>query len=365
MWRDDRDLTRELAAAGAGARERLAADARPDAAFADALRERLVGGAWQAVPAVPAVRTRWSFGDLFGGQRLAPILATALLLVAVGAAARTALVGTEPAPTPPAVVVGVPGGEVILDTPSPIPTVTPSPSPTPTVMPSPSPTPTPLPTPKPTPVPTPKPTPAPTPTPAVGTMALASTGCNGGVVLEWSKVSDGRFHHYLTLRSASSSMDGAVEVTGSFTKDPHATSAVDPSAPAGTKAYYRTMAFDAADRVIATSSVVAATAKPVKLLGALSAATADGKTTFGWTPYGGPGACFSHYKLVYSETNPTPAYLAGDPAWAAIGDQAASSVVTDGPVSGTTYFVRLQAIRSTATGAMLVAETDVLVYVVP
>jgi hypothetical protein len=108
-------------------------------------------------------------------------------------------------------------------------------------------------------------------------------------------------------------------------------------------------------------------AKPVASLGALTATPAaePGKTTFGWAPYPGPGACFSYYKLVYSETDPSPSYLAGSPIWAAIGEQATTSVTIGEPVSGTTYHVRLQVIRATAIGKMVVAQTDVLTWTAP
>lgn len=383
MWPDELDLAAELSAAGARAREASAAAERPDPSFAAALRDRLTGQlAAPAPPVALAPRRRVGPRDLLGSRRLAPMLAAALLLVAVAAAARTVLVGTEPAPVPPPaasqpVVVGPAGGGLIetpTPEPSPTPTATPEPSPTPTATPEP----TPKPTPEPTPVPTPKvvatPKPTPTPAPTVGTMSLALTGCNGGTVLEWSKVTDARFHHYTTLRSTSADIpaayppqNGAVEVAGSYLKDPAATSMVDPSAPTGTTLYYRTMAFDAADEVIAASAVVSAVVKPVADLGALSATPVEpGKTTFSWAKYGGPAGCFTYYKLVYSETDPAPSYLSGSPAWAAIGDQATTSVTVSEPVSGTTYYVRLEVIRATATGKMVVAHTDpVLTWTAP
>lgn len=381
MWPDERDLAAELAAGGAAARDRLGAGVGPDPAFASALRSQLLTDHPAAVGSF-APRRRWTLADLFRGRRLAPTLAGALLIVAAGAAARTVLVGNDPAPvspTPgislPAVVVGELEGEVATPSPSPTPTPTPSPSPTPT--PTPSPTPSPSPSPTPTPVPTPKPTPVPTPTPTpvptVGTMALTASGCNGGVVLEWSKVLDERFNHYTTLRSSSPSIpaayppqDGAIEVDGSYTMDATATSAVDPSAGPGTTLHYRTLAFDSADRVMAASPVRSAVAKPVAALGALTyASEVPGSTTFGWTPYDGPGACFSYYKLVASESDPTPSYLEDSSTWAAIADQGATSATVDGTPSGTTWYVRLQAIRATALGKIVVAQTDVLTWTAP
>ena len=204
-------------------------------------------------------------------------------------------------------------------------------------------------------------------------MSLTLSGCHGGVALEWSTVSDGTFHRYMTLRSTTSTIPaayppqgGAVELPWTKSKDPGTTSAADTSATPGTAFFYRTLALDASDRVIATSSVQTATAAPVQPLGGLTAlAFEPGKTKFGWTTYGGSAACFTWYKLVYSETNPSPSYPGGDPYWAAIGDQATDRVVVEGLVPGTTYHVRLQAIRSTALGAFVVAESDVLTYTAP
>jgi hypothetical protein len=204
-------------------------------------------------------------------------------------------------------------------------------------------------------------------------MALTASGCNGGVILEWSKVVDERFNHYTTLRSTSGSIPaayppqgGAIEVGGSYTTDAIATSAVDPSAAPGTTLHYRTLAFDSADRVIAVSPIRAAVAKPVAPLGELSATpVGPGSTSFAWASYGGPGACFSYYKLVASESDPTPSYLEGSTTWAAIADQGATSATVEGTPSGTTWHVRLQAIRATALGKVVVAQTDVLTWTAP
>jgi hypothetical protein len=372
MWPDERDLAQELAGAGAAARERLGAEARPDAAWSAALRNQLV--AKLPVPAARPARRSGVWGA-FGGRRLALVLAAGLLSVAAGAAAGTLLVemGRTPPAGPPAdegIEVGVPGGEAFTPTPSPSPTLTPSPTPTPTPTPSPTPVPTPTPTPVPTPT-APPATPKPTP-PPLGTMGLEAYGCNGGVALEWSKVTDGRFDHVMSLRSSSASIPpayppsgGAVAVDGTYTKERAATSGVDVIGPAGAAFFYRTVAFDGEDRAIAASNVVSAAAQPVKSLGVLTVApAAGGKTTVSWTPFGGWDACFSFYKLVASETDPDPSYLDGDPAIAVIDDQGASAtfVMLE---SGTTVHMRLQAVRKTALGAFVVAQTEVLTYTAP
>jgi hypothetical protein len=204
-------------------------------------------------------------------------------------------------------------------------------------------------------------------------MALTATGCNGGVVLEWSKVADGRYNHSTALRSSSSSIPaayppqaGASEVPGTFTKDATAISAVDPGAPAGATLHYRALAFDEADRVIAASPVRPAVAKPVATMGALTATPlGPGKATFAWTAYGGPGACFTYYKLVASQVDTTPSYLEGATAWAAIGEQGSSGTTVEGIPTGSTWSVRVQAIRATALGKIVVAQSDVLGWTAP
>jgi hypothetical protein len=210
----------------------------------------------------------------------------------------------------------------------------------------------------------------------MGSMHLSAVGCNGGVVLGWSIYEDPRFNHYTTLRSASASIPlayppqgGAVDPGGTYAEWLEKTSAVDPEATVGVTSYYRTMAFDADDRVIAASDVVSAVAKPVKPLGALAVGPAAPEgTQLSWTPYGGLSNCFTYYKVVYSEENPIPSY-GSDPHLVALESQETSSVVVasgaDGLLSGHTYYLRVQAIRSTALGWIVTAQTDVATYVVP
>src|SRR5687768_10278938 len=143
MWPDERELMHDLAVAGAAARESAGSAALPSMAFGSDLRHRLV--TQLPPPLASAPRPRRPVADLFGGRRLAPILAGALLSVAVGAAAGAALIASRPAPTPapqPAsrVIVGVPGGGLLA---TPTPTSSPSPSASPTSSPTPSPTATP------------------------------------------------------------------------------------------------------------------------------------------------------------------------------------------------------------------------------
>lgn len=149
-----------------------------------------------------------------------------------------------------------------------------------------------------------------------------------------------RTTRYITLRGTAATIPaayppqaGAVELLWTKSQDPNTTSAPDTSATPGTTFFYRTLTLDAASRVIAASPVGSAAATPTQALGALTAlSTEPGKTKFAWATYGGGSGCFTWYKLVYSETNPAPSYLGGDPYWAVISDQATDRVVVDGLV---------------------------------
>lgn len=373
--RFDFQLEADLAAAGAVARS--AADQFPAPAFALGLRSHLLTSfAAATAPAVaaPRRRSRWAFA------RLAPVFAgiLALMLATVVAAGILRLLAPPETPPPaptPFVNAALIGADASTPTPSPTPKPTPTASPSPTATPSPSPTPkptpTPVPTPTPSPTPTPTPVPTPTPPPPMGEMALGLTGCNGGVVIDWSGIDDLRFAKYRTLRSTSPEIPvayppagGSVELGTAKSADPNATSGFDPAAP-GITYYYRTLALDAAGVVIATSGVAASAAAPVSAMGPLVVAPDVEGTRFSWAPYPGSEACFTYYKLAYTLDGSDPSYLEGDPYLAAIGDQGAATFASADLVSGQTYTFRLQAIRATDTGSFLVAETDIATYTAP
>jgi hypothetical protein len=225
-------------------------------------------------------------------------------------------------------------------------------------------------------VPTPPPAPpAPTPTPAPpGPVALSLSlkPCDGGVVIGWSKYKASGYNHYTTLRNTVNNVPmayppqgGAVDFGGTYTTDVAALSAVDASGATGVTYYYRTMAFNAADQVIGATSVGSATALPMASLGALGVAPDPGGTKFTWTPYTGPAACFTYYKLVASTTNPNPSYLNGDTYLFAGSWQGESQYVSPDLVSGQTYYLRIQVIRTTALGMFVAAQSAVTTYVVP
>jgi hypothetical protein len=305
-----------------------------------------------------------------------PVSVAALLFaVAVVGASQLQIGAEDPSPSPVAAT----------DDPSPSqPTIDPSLEPLPTdglpivpvVTPPPSPATTP-PTPPPAAPPPPPPPlpPAPTPPPAPpgpATLSLSLKGCDGGVVINWSKYKGTGFNHYTTLRNTSNNVPlayppqgGAVDFGGTYTTDVTALSAVDVTGAPFTTYYYRAMAFNAADQVIGATAVGSAQALPMVSLGSVGVSPDVGGTLVSWTPYGGHGACFTYYKVVASTTNPNPSYLNGDPYVYAGSGQGESATVVASLVSGQTYYIRVQAIKSTALGSFVAGQTDVTTYTVP
>ncbi len=272
----------------------------------------------------------------------------------------------RPKPTPTSVLTPRPTGDG-----DPRPSA--APTAVPTAVPTSEPTPrsTPKPTPKPTAKPTPKPTP--TPTPSLASLGLDVTSCDGGfAVLDWTTAPAEGFGHYQSLRSTSSSIAPAyppkapaLAPDGLYTTDRLALRGTDTGLEPGTAYWYRTLALTAGDDAYAASPVRAIEARPIKALGALAWSVEAGTVTFEWLAYGGPQACFGIAKLVVSQTDDTPGYLEGgsNAVWASE-DQAAAGAVLDGFTSGT-HFARLEILRDTWIGKVLVARTDVATIVVP
>ena len=268
---------------------------------------------------------------------------------------------------------GIMDGHLDEATPSPTsrPTVAPQPEPVPTTTATqavPEPTPTATPTPK----PTPKPTLKPTPKPGLAKLSLEVTACPGAFfVLDWSAAPADGFGHYQTLRSTSGSIAPtyppkrpAVAPKSLYTPDRGMLRALDVTLEPGATFYYRTVAFKPDDVAYAASGVVSASAQDVKALGPLAALVEGGSVQVAWSPYDGPEACFTWSKLVLSTTNEAPSYFDGaDAVWASE-SQAAGTATVDGLAPGT-YYLRLQTLRSSDAGKLLVAQTDALSVTIP
>ena len=122
----------------------------------------------------------------------------------------------------------------------------------------------------------------------------------------------------------------------------------------------KTAPLGAAGAVIGASPVRSAQLHPTEDLGAIRAAPAeDGGTRLSWNAYGGFSRCFSSYRITFG--------LDGSPTTvlAVVSDQATAELRTDALHPGTTYTLRVQAVRATPLGSFVVGESQVATYTVP
>jgi hypothetical protein len=251
------------------------------------------------------------------------------------------------------------------------PTASPTASPTATPTRTPSPTLTATPTPLPTPRPTPRPTPKPTP-PPVASLSLQLMSCGGGVVINWSGYEGTGFHHYATLRSTTSAIPlrypptgGVQDLDSASTTNRSRTSAYDSAVSGGITFYYRTVAVNSANRIIAASPVRSALGQPERTaMGNLEVAGTSGALSFGWDAYGGEG-CFGNYRLVYSATDSTPDFFSDGSATLWTGENPAATGVEGRTVQPGTYYFRLQVICYTDLGSFVTAQTSVRQFEAP
>jgi len=210
--------------------------------------------------------------------------------------------------------------------------------------------------------------PPPTATPDPGVIALEVIGCDGGVVLRWSPSTHPDFHHYVALRSPEAEIKPdyppiapAVDWGDTYATDPFVTSAVDAIIiPTDTLWHYRVMAYDVDGRVVSASSVQSAQMSEVDDLGPLTLASdADGRTAMAWEAYAGDARCFSSYRVLYGTAGVASTLLTS------ISAQATTELETDALHSGSTYAVRVQAVRGTTLGTFVVGETDALLFTAP
>ena len=235
------------------------------------------------------------------------------------------------------------------------------PSPTPTVEPTGSRTATTA-----APTPTSEPTPSPSLDPSL--LELEAISCDGGVVLEWSASTDPAFHHYTALRSPERAIEPdyppiapAVDWGDTYATDRFVTSAVDASIiPSETRWFYRVMAYDVDGEVVGASPVRGARLGEVDDLGEVAVDDWVGDASrLEWQPYEGFSRCFSSYRIMFG-TGGVPNTLL-----AVVSGQATTELVTSALHPGTTYVIRVQAVRATTRGSFVVAESDVSSYSVP
>ncbi len=220
-------------------------------------------------------------------------------------------------------------------------------------------------TPEPSPTERPTPVPLRTPTPEPGTLALEALTCDGGVALQWSPSTDAGFHHYTALRSENRDIPPfyppiapAVDWGGTYATDRFVVSAVDATfEPSQPEWHYRVMSYDAEGRVLEASLVVTAQLLPIARLGPASAAPAARRSTrLEWEAYAGPAACFTEYRILYGAADPPTTLLA------TVSDRRTTRLETDALRAGTTYVLRVEAIRTTALGSFVVARSDPVTY---
>ena len=211
----------------------------------------------------------------------------------------------------------------------------------------------------------PTPVPVRTPAPAPGTLALEALSCDGGVVLEWSPSADPAFHHYTGLRSPQADISPfyppispAVDWGGAYATDRFVTSGVDASLDTSDDEWhYRVMSYDAEGRVLESSPVVTATIRPVADLGPLAVERVAGpRVRVEWTPYAGPGACFTEYRVVYGGADPPGTLLA------TVSARQAGSLETDVLRGAEGYVLRVDAVRATPLGSFVVGRSQVAAY---
>jgi hypothetical protein len=200
-------------------------------------------------------------------------------------------------------------------------------------------------------------------------LELEVTGCPGGVALDWSPTSDADFHHYTALRSlepdvatAYPPIAPAVDWGRSYGTDRFVTSAVDASLiPSGASFYYRVMAYDEENRPVAASTISRSKPTEVVDLGPLILeAGDDGVTHIGWALFGGPGRCFSAYRVLIGPEGSAPSSTL-----TVISSQEVTEVETVGLHAGKTYAVRIDAVRTTTLGSFVVARTETATYAPP
>lgn len=209
---------------------------------------------------------------------------------------------------------------------------------------------------------------APSADPSIDPFALTldTTSCEGGVVLDWSASASPEFHHYSALRSPIREIESAwppiapaVDWGDTYTTDRYVTSGADASIiPSDTIWFYRVMAYDAGNRVVGASPVVTGRLSPLAELGATTAIATDAGIRVGWEPYGGFSQCFSAYRVLYGTG-------VANTVLGVVSAQASDSLVTGNLHPGTTYAIRVEAVRTTTLASFVIGSSATVLYTVP
>jgi hypothetical protein len=208
----------------------------------------------------------------------------------------------------------------------------------------------------------------PSPTADSSVLELDVISCNGGAVLHWSASTDPAFHHYTALRSPEREIEPyyppiapAVDWGDTYTTDRYVTSAADASIlPSARRWFYRVIAYDVDGAVIGASPVVGGQIHEVEDLGLVEATrTDDGRTRLRWDGFDGFSQCFSHYRVLYGTTGVASTVLA------VVSDQGTTELLTDALRAGTSYGLRVEAVRTTTLETFVVAASGMTTYAVP
>lgn len=207
-----------------------------------------------------------------------------------------------------------------------------------------------------------------TPEPDPAAIDLVATSCPGGAVLEWTPSRSANFHHYTALRSpeeeiatAYPPIAPAVDWGETYATDPFVTSAVDASIlPSSRTWHYRVMAYDILNGVVGASPVRSARIDPPVDLGDLGVeAIESGATRLTWEAFSGPDECFTSYRVLSA---------AGGSAFGVltvISDPGTMSIETGSLHAGTTYQLRVEAVRTTTLGEIIAGRSETVAYAVP
>jgi hypothetical protein len=208
--------------------------------------------------------------------------------------------------------------------------------------------------------------PPPTATPDPLALNLDTTSCEGGVVLEWSPSVSPDFHHYSALRSREREIAPnwppvapAVDWGDTYTTDRFITSGADASViPSDTIWFYRVVAYDAANRPVGSSPVVPGQLLEAADLGATVVTPTETGVRISWEPYGGFSRCFSAYRVLYGTG-------IANTVLGTVSEQATDSLFSGSLHAGTTYAIRVEAVRTTTLGSFVLGTSATAVYTVP